>query len=413
MPAMARRVRAAGRAAAIGELQFGQRKAAFSKAGSRKVPGLRDRLAAQAGNWRSWLRGGVEAAALLLAALIAVIFALGRLASRFSGDSLLSSLLPFAGAVLAFSLAVGAASWLWLRARQWLSARLAALPALASIAAAAIALWLASRPAFHQEVSNLQTMIGGTAEAERQAIAHQVFAAYRRADLAELYVILERGRVYEATIHEAAQAFGVDAEVLMGIAATESSFAPRPSRDGGSGLFQITRVPREVEATVRKRLGVRQLDPWNQRHNAHLGAATLRRYLDQMRSDLFLGLLAYNIGPRNGGLLAIMTRYGARDFVTIQPYLKDLPRDYPIRVLSAALAYRLWRRDGLLPRYEEGDNARRIQHVGIPGLDASRLPRLVQGRAPGLIPAPDRRLLPPPSPPDAPRRPLAPTRSGR
>jgi hypothetical protein len=37
------------------------------------------------------------------------------------------------------------------------------------------------------------------------------------------------------------------------------------------------------------------------------------------------------------------------DFVTIQPYLQNLPRDYPIRVLSAALAYRLWRSGGLLP----------------------------------------------------------------
>jgi hypothetical protein len=93
-----------------------------------------------------------------------------------------------------------------------------------------------------------------------------------------------------------------------------------------------------------------------------------------MRGDLFLGLLAYNIGPKNGGLLTIMGQYGARDFVTIQPYLQHLPRDYPVRVLSAALAYRIWRREGTLPRYEEGSNALRIQKIGIPGLnnDAAR-----------------------------------------
>ena len=83
-----------------------------------------------------------------------------------------------------------------------------------------------------------------------------------------------------------------------------------------------------------------------------------------------LGLLAYNIGPRNGGLRAIMEQYGARDFVTIQPYLNTLPRDYPIRVLSAALAYRLWRTEGRLLPYEEGGNAVHIQSVGIPGLTA-------------------------------------------
>jgi hypothetical protein len=64
-----------------------------------------------------------------------------------------------------------------------------------------------------------------------------------------------------------------------------------------------------------------------------------------------------------------MNQYGARDFYTIQPYLKNLPRDYPIRVLTAALAYRLWRSEGALPRYEDGQNARYIQAIGIPGLD--------------------------------------------
>jgi len=99
---------------------------------------------------------------------------------------------------------------------------------------------------------------------------------------------------------------------------------------------------------------------------AFVAAATLRGYLDELDGDVFLALLAYNIGPRNGGLRAIMTQYGARDFVTIQPYLQHLPRDYPIRVLSAALAYRLWRSGGLLRRYEDGSNAQHIQNVGIP-----------------------------------------------
>jgi hypothetical protein len=380
---MARRVRVAGRAAAIGELPLGERKAAFSQssARSKKSKTLRSRASAWLGNWRLWLRLSVELAALLVTALVLVTFTLGTLANRFSGDSLLSNLLPFAGAVLALSIGVGLLLWMWLKARRGLSKRHTALPPALAVALAATAVWAATRPVFYEEVSNLQTMIGGTAEAERQAIAHQVFAAYRRSELEQLGVILERARVYEPTIHEAAAAFRVDPEVLVGIGATESSFAPRASKDGGQGLFQITKIPREVEAQVRRHLGIKKLDSWNQRHNVFLGAATLRRYLDQMGADLFLGLLAYNIGPKNGGLKAIMTQYGARDFVTIQPYLKNLPRDYPIRVLSAALAYRVWRTEGRLPRYEEGDNAKRIQLLGIPGLDGNRLPRLV--RAPG------------------------------
>ena len=88
----------------------------------------------------------------------------------------------------------------------------------------------------------------------------------------------------------------------------------------------------------------------------------------EMKNDLFLGLLAYNIGPANGGLRFIMQQYGASDFTTIQPYLQTLPRDYPIRVLTYALAFRLWHLEGRLPAYEEGSNALSIQRIGIPGL---------------------------------------------
>jgi soluble lytic murein transglycosylase-like protein len=181
-------------------------------------------------------------------------------------------------------------------------------------------------------------------------------------------MLLERSEVYEQAIREAAAAFRLDHEVLMGIAATESSFHPRPSADGGQGLFQITAVPERAEAAARAQLGVGALDPVNQRHNAFVGAATFRTYLDQMRGDPFLALLAYNIGPKNGGLVSIMEQYGARDFVTIQPYLKHLPRDYPVRVLTHALAYRVWKREGRLLAYQEDGNAARVQRLGIPGL---------------------------------------------
>jgi hypothetical protein len=370
----------AGRAAAIGNLPLRERKASFAQSSPRsRRSGLRSIwVPKRFGSWRLWARTTVELLALLVAALVATIFVLGQLASRFSGDSLVSNLLPFAGAILALSIGVGSFLWVWLKARRWLVSRFTILPAITSVSLAVMAVWAATRPVFYEEVSNLQTMIGGAAEAGRVTIAHQVFAAYRRADLADLETILERARVFEPTVHEAAAAFAVDAEVLVGLGATESSFAPRPSKDGGHGLFQITKIPSSVQKEVRDRLGIKKLDPWNQRHNAFLGAATLRRYLDQMGDDLFLGLLAYNIGPQNGGLKAIMTRYGAKDFVTIQPYLKNLPRDYPIRVLSAALAYRVWRTDGKLPRYEEGDNAKRIQLLGVPGLDDHRLPRFVR-----------------------------------
>ena len=318
-----------------------------------------------------WRTGGwwaLEAAALLSIALIAVIAALGRLTDAVAGDTGWPSLLPFAGGVLVVGIVAAAALRGWLALRPRLARGHARLPAVAAVVAALLSLWLASGPTFHGELASLRLLVGGRTETERMTLAHQVYAAYRRADLAALLRVLERARVYEPTVLEAAAASGVDAEVLMGVGAAESAFYPRDSVDGGRGLFQITAPPAEAVAEAKRLLHVDQLDPLNQRHNAFVAAATLRRYLAEMHGDLFLGLLAYNIGPRNGGLRAIMEQYGARDFVTIQPYLNTLPRDYPVRVLSAALAYRLWHTEGQLPRYEDAGNALRIQEVGIPGL---------------------------------------------
>jgi soluble lytic murein transglycosylase-like protein len=276
--------------------------------------------------------------------------------------------LPFAAAVLGLVVIVGAALPGWRAVRRLLASRLSWAPAAVAVLVAILALWSAQQPAFRSDLRQLQALVGGQAAAERAAIAHQVYAAYRRASLTHLEKMYERARPYAPAVDDAAAAFGLDAALLMGVAGAESSFRPRNSPDGGRGLFQITAIPIPAARAARTALGVEQLDLADHRHNVFAGAATLRTYLDQMHGDLFLGLLAYNIGPANGGLQAIMQHYGARDFVTIQPYLQQLPRDYPIRVLSGALAYRLWRRDGRLPRYEEGDNAEQIQSIGIPGL---------------------------------------------
>ncbi len=315
-----------------------------------------------------WRRVTLEAVALVAAALIAAIALLGELARAVAGRGIWLHVVPFTGAVLGLGIAAALLLRAWLIARARLAGYASRAPVILALVVAALALLVSRRPAFRREMYELQALVGGTAEAERTSVAHQVWAAYRRTDTAQMLRVLERARVYEPTVREAAAAFGVDPEVLMGVGAAESAFYPRDSSDGGRGLFQITAPPAEAVAEARRRLHVQELDALNQRHNAFLAAATLRLYLDEMSGDLFLALLAYNIGPRNGGLRAAMQQYGARDFVTVQPYLQNLPRDYPIRVLAAALAYRLWRTDGRLPRYEEGDNAARIQQVGVPGL---------------------------------------------
>ncbi len=301
-------------------------------------------------------------------ALVAVIAALGRAAESFSGVGLWSSLVPFAGMVLVLAVVLFLAFKLWMKIRTPLVRRSVYLPALTAVVVALGTGWFSSGREFHRDLVNLRLLVGGVQEAERTTLSHQVYAAYRRTDLAQMQALVERAKPYESTIREAASIYGVDAEVLMGVGAAESSFLPRDSKDGGRGLFQITAPPKEILERVGKQLGDKPVDWRNTRHNALLGAATWRHYQKEMKNDLFLSLLAYNIGPKNGGLLSIMRLYGARDFATIQPYLQNLPRDYPIRVLTAALAFRLHRLEGHLPRYEEGDNAMRIQRIGIPGL---------------------------------------------
>lgn len=337
---------------------------AKKRTSSRKVPSAPPATS----RWQRALLLGIEIAACLGTALVLVIVGLGRASQRFAGADWWASLLPFAASILAMLAVAALLLRLWLPLRQWLETKITILPATVAVLLAIAAWRFSARQEFATEVDNLRSLVGGSAEAERNTIAHQVYAAYRRSDLGQTQRILDRAVVYEPTIREAAETYGVDAEVLVGIGATESSFHPRDSKDGGRGLFQITVPPKSAVELVQKRLQRSSLDPLNQRHNAFLAAATLRHYLAEMHDDLFLGLLAYNIGPSNGGLRSIMQQYGARDFVTIQPYLQNLPRDYPVRVLAAALAYRLQRLEGKLPRYEEGSNAARIQSIGIPGL---------------------------------------------
>lgn len=313
---------------------------------------------------------GLECLGLAVATLLGTMLALGSSANTFSGSGFFASLLPFAAGVAGWVLASAGLLLVWIKWRNGLKALSAMAPAVLAVCLASGMLWFVLHDGYAPVFTHFRGLVGGKQQAAKVTLAHQVFAAYRRHDQAQLQKMIQRADAFAADIQQAAQTFNVDVDILYGIAATESSFLPRASQDGGQGLFQITAVPKFILQQASQKLDVTQLELANPRHNAFIAAATLRHYLAEMKQDLFLGLLAYNIGPRNGGLRFIMQQYGAGDFVTMQPYLQQLPRDYPIRVLAHALAFKLWRQDGRLLAYEEGDNAMRIQRLGIPGLAA-------------------------------------------
>ena len=310
----------------------------------------------------------LELLGLAVTAVSAIMIILGYSADWFSGTRFFSNLLPFAIGVLGLIVATAGLLIGWWKLRKWMQGRSLFLSPVLAVCLAVVIAWFSMQDQFALAREHFRTLVGGKHEAGRVTLAHQVYAAYRRYDSAQLLILVQRAQAYNPAIKEAAKAFDIDLNLLQGIAAAESSFLPRNSVDGGRGLFQITQVPKAIIEQAGKRLSEHQLSLNNPKHNAFIAAATLKYYLAEMNDDLFLGLLAYNIGPANGGLKFIMQQYGATDFVTIQPYLQLLPRDYPIRVLSYSLAFRLWQKEGKLLAYEEGKNAQHIQNIGIPGL---------------------------------------------
>lgn len=311
---------------------------------------------------------GLETGSLLAAGVAVLMVLLGYGGQYLTGTSFFYNLLPFALALIVLILtgAVFLHTWRRLRAKLAVWHPLLA-PLLAVILAAGTGILLQGQY-FTRPLAQFRLLVGGTAEMRALTLRHQIFAAYRRLDADDMAKMLVRAQIYAPDIAEAARIFDIDADILNGLAAAESSFYPRTSADGGQGLFQITSIPTQAQEQALAHLDSDTADMAIHRHNTFAAAATLRYYLKQMNGNMVLALLAYNIGPANGGLRHIMERYSATDFITIQPYLQEKPRNYPVRVLSFALAFRVNRVEQRLLPYEDGLNAIRVQHIGIPGL---------------------------------------------
>ncbi len=219
---------------------------------------------------------------------------------------------------------------------------------------------------FRQSVNALELLTGGIRSARMETVAHQIYAGYRRLNEYDFRQIRQRSLNFSKPINHAARAFQIDPDILYGLAAVESSFIPRTSADGGRGLFQLTQVSKAAQRLAERKLQGQQVDDLTRQ--AFLAASMLVCYRKSMNGDFLLGLLVYNIGPGNTDLEFIRQHYQARDYLTAQPYLQRHPRFYPVKVLTYALAFRVWREWQEFLPYGQDNNAIRIQRLGIPGL---------------------------------------------
>ena len=218
----------------------------------------------------------LEILGLLFSLLTAVVVVLGYAAGKFSGTEFFTHLLPFTLGVTALIVVTATLLLGWLRLRRWVRPRFLFLPpALALVLALSVG-GLTLRGDFFFAFSQFRILVGAKEEAARVTLTHQIFAAYRRLDAVQEQILIDRARAYGEPMDEAAESYGLDPDLLRGLAATESSFLPRDSKDGGKGLFQITQVPQHILLGTAKLLGVEKVDVENYHHNAFVAAATLR-----------------------------------------------------------------------------------------------------------------------------------------
>ena len=355
----------------------------------RRRAAQRNRRTPHASRW-PWVLGALELLALLAAALVGVAAVLGRAAGQFAGADTWHSLVPFAGSVLVLVLAGAAAvARLDPPAPSDRGARVVA-PAMLALGIAIGAAWFVRQPSFHDELSSLRASVGGRGSGRarhgrRIRCTPPIGAPIRRSSMQ----VLERARRVRA---DGARSGGGVRRRSRG-ARWASAPPSRPSirATAATAGAASSRSPRRRKwrsrmaqsAARRRRVSIRSTNDTT----PIVAAATLQHYLAGVHGDSSSACSPTTSARATAGCCSIMKQYGARDFVTIQPYLQNLPRDYPIRVLSAALAFRLLAHRGETAALRGG--RQRAAHPA-----ASAFPASVQGPSstpPATTSAPQRR----------------------
>ena len=134
----------------------------------------------------------VEVLGLAITAVSAIMILLGYSANRFSGTGFFASLLPFAAGVLGLIVVMAVLLIGWWKLRTLLQARALLWPAVLSVCVALLMGWFSMQDQFAQARGHFRTLVGGKQEAGRVTLAHQVYAAYRRYDAAQLQQLVQQ-----------------------------------------------------------------------------------------------------------------------------------------------------------------------------------------------------------------------------
>ena len=117
-----------------------------------------------------------------------------------------------------------------------------------------------------------------------------------RVDVATEFLAVPADEAYDEIIHEAAELYDMDPDLIRAVMAAESAFHPfAVSRTGAEGLMQL--MPE-----LSTEMGV--ADAFDPRENIMGGVRYLKRLLNYHNGNLDLALASYNAGPGN------VQRYG-------------------------------------------------------------------------------------------------------
>jgi len=179
--------------------------------------------------------------------------------------------------------------------------------------------------------------------------------------------ILARIYQYRESVTKTAESVPLDLELLEGLIAFESAGDEKADSSVHAwGLTQIYDVPQTCKVRAAHLLGisVEQLDYINNpAHNIMLGAVTLDEYTRQTKSNLLLGLMAYNAGPDYGKLPAANSYQDAETLVK-----DDGVRTYPLNVLAYTLMAKVKAKYGSVLPYDDTNKAA-IEAIPLPGID--------------------------------------------